>query len=474
MRELLCRALGCDVRSLAAFRIALGLLLLADLSGRLPFFSLGLTEAGAWPIAAAQATKPWSLYFLSESPAWTVALLATAGIAAIALLAGFKTRAATILSWVLLVSLQARNHLPLNAGDTVLALLLFWGMFLPLGACWSVDARRNGARSGQVLSVGSGALLLQIALIYVFNALYKSGVTWKDGSAIALALQEETYVTALGSILRGWPSLLSVTTHATWWLELLGPLVALLPFRNGVHRGLIAFAFIGFHIGLFATLRLGLFPLICVVAWLPFLPGGFWNIVGPRLNAPPIAPSRRFAQVLPAIALVMVLAVNVLGYAGVKSVPWLSTSAKYLHLQQKWSLFAPNPNRSQGWFVVVLETADGLEHDALTGSEVNWARPAHLRDAYASAWWRKYLASMKSTTQPERVRQFAAWCWRNWEATHPGQKVTRVRVHYLWEWLAKRQDPPDHWFIYENPPGPLSEMAKEAGYPVAPADSQDL
>jgi hypothetical protein len=50
-----------------------------------------------------------------------------------------------------------------------------------------------------------------------------------------------------------------------------------------------------------------------------------------------------------------------------------------------------------------------------------------------------------------------------------------VRVHYLWEWLEKRQSPPDNWLVYENPPGPLSDVAKKLGSPLAPpGDAADL
>lgn len=468
------RAFGCDVRSLAALRFALGLLLLADLSWRLPYFSIWLTEAGAWPISAARAEWPWSLYFLSGSTVWTIALMALAAFAAIALLVGWRTRIATIVSWVLVVSLQARNDLPTNAGDSVLRLLLFWGMFVPLGACWSVDARRRPA-GGTVFSAGTTALLLQIAVIYIFNALYKSGSSWKDGSAIALTLEQETYATALGSWLLQWPKLLAITTHATWWLEMLGPVAALLPLRSGIVRGLTAFAFISFHVALFATLRLGMFPIICVVAWLPFLPSGFWNAIGsrPGPETPPVA--RTWIQFLAATPFALVLTYNVLGYCGVKLSPWLAMPVKQLALHQKWSLFAPDPNRSEGWMVIVMETDDGREFDALTGREVDWTRPAHLGKVLPSAFWRKYLAAVRTQKHPSRVQQFAAWCEREWKRAHPEQKVQRVRVHYLWETLGVRQDPPDHWFIYENPPGPLTEEARQAGHPaVPPADGADL
>ena len=91
----------------------------------------------------------------------------------------------------LLMSLQARNPAVRNGGDETFRLLLFWSMFLPLGASWSVDARRRTAqrRRASLPAALPAALLLQVALIYPFNALYKDGAAWtSDFTALELFL----------------------------------------------------------------------------------------------------------------------------------------------------------------------------------------------------------------------------------------------------------------------------------------------
>lgn len=476
MREYFRRAFGCDVRSLAVFRIALGLLLLADIAWRLPHFDAWLTETGVWPIAAARAENSlaWSLYFLSGAPAWTITLLCCSALAALALIAGWRTRLFTVISWLLLCSLQARNELPINAGDLVLRLLLFWGMFLPLSACWSVDARGR-PKAGTITSVATAALFVQVALIYFFNALYKTGDAWTNGSAISAVLQQETYATSFGRSLLDWPWLLKLATHGTWWFELLGPLLLFSPWKTGVARGCVAIGFILFHLALFATLRIGLFPLICVAAWVPILPSGFWNALsGPR-EASREAGTWRGLEILAGVALIMVVASNIALFAKRVRPAWWRASSNVLRLDQQWSLFAPNPSRSEGWTVVVIEGNDGREYNAETGTEMDWARPADLGAELPSAQWRKFLASMRSQRHPRRVERFADWHVARWKAKHPEIGVRRVRVHYLWEGLATRQNPPDNWFIFEKPHGPLSEEAKRLGYPVRPpSDAADL
>ena len=77
-------------------------------------------------------------------------------------LVGYKTRVSNFLCWLMMTSLHNRNPYILNAGissplsspsplsefiktsgDDMLRLFVFWGMFLPLGKCVSVDSIHN-------------------------------------------------------------------------------------------------------------------------------------------------------------------------------------------------------------------------------------------------------------------------------------------------------------------------------------------
>jgi len=117
-----------DGRALGALRIALGLLLLADLVLRARFLGAFYTDAGVFPRALLVERYPtistFSLHALSGGLWWQVALFVGAGLAALSLLVGYRTRLATVASLLLLVSLHARNPLVLNAGDSLLRRLL--------------------------------------------------------------------------------------------------------------------------------------------------------------------------------------------------------------------------------------------------------------------------------------------------------------------------------------------------------------
>jgi hypothetical protein len=142
---------GIDLHSLALFRIGIGLLILTDLLIRVPDLKAMYTDSGMFPRGLIRhhytSIWHWSLHFLSGHWAVQAALFGVAAMLAIALLTGFKTRWAAIGSWLMLMSLHHRVPPILSGADTLMRMLLFWAMFLPLERMWSLDrflARRRG------------------------------------------------------------------------------------------------------------------------------------------------------------------------------------------------------------------------------------------------------------------------------------------------------------------------------------------
>jgi hypothetical protein len=174
----------------------------------------------------------------------------------------------------------------------VLRCLLFWGMFLPLGASYSLDRARDSsgrAPPRSIFSAATLALLLQVAFIYLFTALKKTDPTWQtEGSAVWYALSLEGFSTSLGRYLLHYPELLTVLTFATLYLEMFGPCLAFVPFWNAWFRLTAVILFFLFHLGLLLTMDVGFFSYICWVGWSAFLPGAFWDFLERRLPRPTI------------------------------------------------------------------------------------------------------------------------------------------------------------------------------------------
>jgi len=276
---------GADLRSLAAFRIVLALLVLADLASRATDLTAHYTDRGILPRTALtqEVLSRWSfsLNLMNGETFFQALLFGITALAALALLVGYRTRLMTAIVWVALLSIQYRNPLVMTSGDTLLRMLLFWSMFLPLGAHWSVDRALKAAPprlSMRFLSLATVALFMQIAFMYWFTAILKSGAEWRvDNSAIYYTLSIDQVATPFGSYLLGFPELLELLTFSTLWLEILGPFLLFCPvFTNLVRTGAVA-TFMSLHFGIWLTMNIGIFPWIAALCMVCFLPGSFWD-----------------------------------------------------------------------------------------------------------------------------------------------------------------------------------------------------
>ncbi|MBT8459051.1 MAG: HTTM domain-containing protein [Boseongicola sp.] len=282
---------GVDLRTLALFRVLLGIYLLVDLASRARDLTAHYTDFGVLPrdIAAAQLSPgALSIHFLGGSAGFTLTLFAIAAVFAFLLLIGWRTRAVTIISWALLLSLQNRNVMVLSGEDNLALLLLFWAMFLPLGARFSVDAALNSKpdpHPNAYLSVATFALLIQGMSMYFFSALLKSDPMWMpDGQAVYYALNLNYFVTPLALWFRQFESLMQGLTYYVWVLEIVGPILIFLPIFHRTLRATLMMCFITMHIGFWLFLEIGLFPFISIVMNLTFMPGWMWDILERKLR----------------------------------------------------------------------------------------------------------------------------------------------------------------------------------------------
>lgn len=276
--------------------MVLALVVLVDLAKRAANLRAHYGEEGVLPpgIALEELSSEWtfSLNLINGHSVFQGLLFVVAAVAALSMLVGYRTRLMTIVVWILLLSIANRNLMVLNSGDTFLRMLVFWSMFLPLGAYWSVDRFLEGASrarsrlSTRFASVATAALLLQIAFVYVFTAILKDGDEWRvDGTALYYALQYEQLVTPFGEFLSRFPSLLEFMTFATFWLEAVGPFLLFIPFFWGLVRFTTALAFAGLQLGIGMSMELGTFSLIGALCMVCFFPGWFWDRGGELLDS---------------------------------------------------------------------------------------------------------------------------------------------------------------------------------------------
>lgn len=275
---------GADLRSLALLRIVLATIVLIDLVGRAQHLRLHYTDAGVLPRSVLlQTLNPWRWSFsvVSGSLLFEAVVFIVTALGAIGLLVGYRTRLVTFIVWAMVVSIQVRNPLVASAVDSLLRLLLFWSLFLPLGARWSIDQKRITRSSHPakwVLSVATVGLYAQIAFMYWFTALLKTGDEWRtDGTALYYALGARHLTTDFGDFLFQYESLLRVLTYVSYGLEVVAPILLFSPVLAGPIRTAAVFALMSFHLGILLTLDLGIFPLTSAFSMVCFLPTWFWD-----------------------------------------------------------------------------------------------------------------------------------------------------------------------------------------------------
>jgi hypothetical protein len=271
-----------DPRSLGVGRIGLAVLLLYDLWRRVPGITTWYSNEGLLPNHTA-LWRPSSDYLLSfflaaSRPAEAAFLFGLSGLVYLAFAVGWHTRLFHVLSFLCLVSLHNRAIFLENGGDVALNVLCAWTLFLPMGARFSVDAVRQslGARrertlgelnhreSGAerpVVSLAMLAILLELSVIYYFNAVNKHGWTWRRGLALHYVLYQERMVTWLGLWLRSvmTPALSRILSYAVLGIEYAAPVLFLSPIGRVPLRRTAMVLYPALHLGFAAALNLGQF-----------------------------------------------------------------------------------------------------------------------------------------------------------------------------------------------------------------------
>lgn len=275
---------GIDLRTLALFRVLLGVYILIDLVMRSRDLVSHYTDAGIMPRSVQidhLYLTTWSLHLANGAAWFQVLLFVVAGLAALGLLFGWRTRLMTVVSWLLMLSLQNRNTFILSGEDNLALLMLFWAMFLPLGARYSVDAALDRTRrflDNGYLTLATAALLLQGMSMYFFSALLKTHPIWyQDGTAVHYALQLDYLVTPFALWFRQFQDLMTGLTYYVYVLELVGPILIFSPVFHRTLRTLLMLAFMSMHAAFAIFLEIGFFPFISIIMNLTFMPGWMWD-----------------------------------------------------------------------------------------------------------------------------------------------------------------------------------------------------
>ena len=443
-----------DLRALGALRISLGLVVLLDLLLRLRDLTAFYTDQGVLPrIVLLQIPHPTLFNFLITvgTKAGVLLWFGLLAAAAVGVVIGWRTRVCLVVVWVLHTALKHRNPLILHAGDLELGLILFWSIFLPMGARYSLDARSNpeGSKpSNKFAGVAGTGYVLQLGLMYLMAAIHKSDPVWTaTGQALYYTFSYDQFSTSLARALLDYPQVLKILTFTSLGMEFAIPLLLWSPWKRTTLRHVACGLIVVLHSGVALTLHLGIMPLINLVAAVGLWPGALFDRVDEKVGQavapePKESESEPFGSTLPKPVRIL-LALNCvyilhLNYAVYNSVI-VPTPIKYfgylLRQQQNWDLFAPHPGIDDGWFVLEGHRLDGKKIDFLQGGrEATYQKPESVAGSFPNQRWRMWLLNLQRRRDPLVNQAFAQYLAEDWNRSHRGQeRVSRVSIVFVSE-----------------------------------------
>jgi hypothetical protein len=524
-----------DLRSLGLYRVLTAALLICDWVLRWPDLEAFYTSFGVLPVEAPLPRSGGEFHFCLLDGVTSLVLVRVVfcfGLFFYAcFLVGYRTRVFHALSFVFFLSVISRNLLIRDGSVVVLATMLLWSLFLPMGKRFSLDALltkpeplRDSLGQCCAPTLAALAIIAQIGLIYFFTASAKYGETWKDGTALYYALNQDQITRPLGLWVASQPlPLIKALTWATLSLEFAALPLILAPVAQPWLRRFAMVSLGGLHLGIALTTTFGFFSATMISTyallllpddWALFsrlrsrwgsaglitalaraqarlancLQGGLAPGVGNHLYAP--EPSWRTKTRSVAISLAVAVlfstfavdAFNLnltkrLGYNRVAEPRWMRAIILASSLQHNWELFAPDPIKDDGWWVIAGETEGGAQLDPLTGKEPNFEKPAALAKQY-DRFWRKYLERIWLKKNHEYRLYFGKYITRkNHREAPEGQRLARFNFYYVKE-RTPPPGTPQPWptesiLLWRHECFPKANQPKLQEEPGDPVESSD-
>ncbi len=437
-----------DVRALALMRIAIGLIVLIDLIIRAQDLEAFFTDEGLMPRHLLQnfgwQSGFWSFHTLSGSSFYIGILFVLHGIFTIGLIIGYKTRLTTLLVWLLTISLHNRNLFILQSGDDLLRLTLLWGMFIPWGNAFSVDAKKYRSKM-QYGGMAIFGYFLLIASVYFFTVFFKNSSEWRsEGTAIYFALSLDQIRLPVGDWLYNYPQAMKLLTHAVYVIEIAIPVLLLLPLNLFNSRGWAVVLMFFLHIGIGLCLYVGLFFIINLATALAFIPSKWLNwISSDNLKTYSRLPWRTtsilvkaFSSFITSFIIIICLIYNLsfMNWFQYELIKEFTVVVNALRLNQYWGMFSPHIMKEDGWFVYEGYTEEGKHWDLKKNKPIiDISKPQHLVKDFKTDRWRKLAENMQRDNYTFLRPLYCKYHLKKWNKEHPENKMRSLDLIFFKE-----------------------------------------
>jgi hypothetical protein len=260
--------------TLAIFRIVIGVICFGWALSLLPDFYAFFSSHGVEPVPPAHMPLGlWGLLNVFPSYSVAVAMYVALFVASCCLTVGYRTRLASVVVFVAVVSFVNRAPSIWNSGDGLLRIVCFFLMFAPAGTALSVDRWRTARdRFWEFPARAPWALRLvqiQVSVVYLATVWFKlHGTDWLHGTAVSYAARLEDFQRyAMPSVLS---HSLVFSTVMTYWTLAIELMVGILVWNRAARPYVLALG-AGMHFFISLSMRLGFFSETMVATYLAFL-----------------------------------------------------------------------------------------------------------------------------------------------------------------------------------------------------------
>ncbi len=257
-----------NAEPLGFFRILVSICILITFLLDTPFIGEFYLDSGYIPLSLQKYAL--SIMHYATSPAVVYGAYALLLAAAVFLTIGYKTRVASIITFLLILLFHERNTLILTSGDSLLRVMAFYLMITNSGAAYSVDSIIRRMKNKEALLIPKWNRLIikyQISIFYLFAGISKTGANWKSGTGVYYALNNPNFARILMPWLQNVPILVKLLTWGVLAIELATPFLLWVA-RTRILAILLVTAL---QLGIFATMSIGTFQIISITAVLIFL-----------------------------------------------------------------------------------------------------------------------------------------------------------------------------------------------------------
>lgn len=381
------RIYGLDLRSVNAFRIALGVTMIGQIIGYVLFNFKTMFSPETGVLGNGFAREYIATY---NGPEWLfsihsdLGMLAFIGVRVLFLLlfaVGFYPRIAALVSAVLLWLFQIRYNVLFLGWEMFAAVLISYSIFMP----W--HRKMDGEEGFEWRSPLAFVTLFQIGFIYFYNGVSKNGNKWMDGTAVKFFLAELDKARPLAGSIVEMDWLTTGLTYYTLVMEVAVLLLLFSPFKNKFFRYVSISLILSLHWGIDLFINVGFFKWYATCIAVLLLPDGFWNLISEQIarkifplrasGLPQGKPSKYLELVLSLYLVFMIVDTNL--YQTVTSKTndrfgvllkelKLSRTVKaltpnwwpqYSFMRQFWHLYSPNPPAEKGHMQFEFVTSDG-------------------------------------------------------------------------------------------------------------------